>query len=360
MTETQFFKDIQIENFKSIKSMHLDCGRINLFIGKPNVGKSNILEALSLFCAPYSSRNQPFLSEFVRYNNISNLFFDQNTQQRVKIETNLGNVYLLFEQNTDGFRFKIGQKKLSDKPHIIEISDFDNESVPFDMGIHPFDKTIKNLGRIDEDALTWAKSFYVSPVKKYTFKSFDEKNRTESYNTFLKPPFGENLLRIIESNSDLRKNIASLFDEYNLKVLVDSRENEIIIFKEVDGVAYKVPYKLTADTFQRLIFHYAAIESNQNSILIFEEPEQHSFPPYIRELTQAILDSEDNQFFISTHSPYLFNTVVENCPPAELAIFVTTIENYETKVRKLSNEELSELLNYGIEVFFNLNMFVHG
>ncbi len=358
MAEPQFFKNIHIENFKSIKSMDLDCGRINLFIGKPNVGKSNILEALSLFCAPYSSKDH-FLSEFVRYNNISNLFFDQNTQQSVKVETNLGHVYLLPEQSRDDFQFKISQKKLSNKLHIIETSDFNNESVPFDMGIHPFNKAIKNSGDTHEDALTWSKSTYISPVKKYVFKSFDEKNRTESYNSFLKPPYGENLLRVIESNSGLRKNIASLFDEYNLKVLVDSRENEIIVFKEVDGVAYKVPYALTADTFQRLIFHYAAILSNKNSILIFEEPEQHSFPPYIRELTQTILDSENNQFFISTHSPYLFNTVVENCPADELSVFITTIENYETKVIKLTDNDLSELLNYGVEVFFNLNMFAH-
>lgn len=46
----QIIKNIHIENFKSAKNVELtDCKRINLLIGKPNVGKSNLLEALSLF-----------------------------------------------------------------------------------------------------------------------------------------------------------------------------------------------------------------------------------------------------------------------------------------------------------------------
>ena len=45
---------IHISNFKSLKDVTLDqCRRINLIIGKPNVGKSNLLEAMSLFCLPY-------------------------------------------------------------------------------------------------------------------------------------------------------------------------------------------------------------------------------------------------------------------------------------------------------------------
>ncbi len=360
MSEPNFFKRIDIQNFKSIKSMQLDCGRINLFIGKPNAGKSNILEALSLFCAPYFSKEDTFLSEFIRYNNISNLFFDQNIKQIIRVETNLANAYVLFEQSYDSFQFLLKQDKLPAKPHIIDTPDFDNKSLSEETFIRPFSIKTKSKGLINENMTEVYKNFFYSPVKKYSFRHFNEKGSSNSFSGFLRPPSGENLLSVIESNSELRKNIASLFGEYDLKVLVDSRENEIIVFKEVDGVAYKVPYALTADTFQRLIFHYAAILSNENSILLFEEPEQHSFPPYIRELTQTILDSESNQFFISTHSPYLFNTIVENCSSEELAVFVVFMEDYETKIRKLNDEELSELQNYGIEVFFNLNMFVHG
>lgn len=43
-----------IKNFKAAKSVTLsDCRRINVLIGRPNVGKSNILEALAMFDVPY-------------------------------------------------------------------------------------------------------------------------------------------------------------------------------------------------------------------------------------------------------------------------------------------------------------------
>ena len=39
---------LSIANFKSIRQLDIDCKKINLFIGEPNTGKSNILEALAL------------------------------------------------------------------------------------------------------------------------------------------------------------------------------------------------------------------------------------------------------------------------------------------------------------------------
>ena len=41
-------ENLSIKNFKSIKDLSIDCKRINLFIGEPNAGKSNILEALGV------------------------------------------------------------------------------------------------------------------------------------------------------------------------------------------------------------------------------------------------------------------------------------------------------------------------
>ena len=41
-------KKLTVENFKSIRRLELECRRVNIFIGEPNTGKSNILEALGL------------------------------------------------------------------------------------------------------------------------------------------------------------------------------------------------------------------------------------------------------------------------------------------------------------------------
>ena len=60
---------LEIENFKSVKHIELDCKRINIFIGEPNTGKSNILESLGIFSIPYGE-----IRDFVRFESLSNLF----------------------------------------------------------------------------------------------------------------------------------------------------------------------------------------------------------------------------------------------------------------------------------------------
>ncbi len=39
-------QNLQIENYKSLRSIKLPCKKLNVFIGEPNSGKSNIIEAL--------------------------------------------------------------------------------------------------------------------------------------------------------------------------------------------------------------------------------------------------------------------------------------------------------------------------
>ena len=44
----EMIQNLNIKNYKSINDLHLECSRINVLIGEPNSGKSNILEALDL------------------------------------------------------------------------------------------------------------------------------------------------------------------------------------------------------------------------------------------------------------------------------------------------------------------------
>lgn len=80
---------LEIQNFKSIKHLKLDCRKINIFIGEPNTGKSNILESLGIFCFNYGSPK-----DFVRFENMSNLFYDNEVSEIIRI-------------NIDGIIFEI-------------------------------------------------------------------------------------------------------------------------------------------------------------------------------------------------------------------------------------------------------------
>ncbi|MEQ1529732.1 MAG: AAA family ATPase, partial [Methylococcales bacterium] len=84
-----FFNSVHITNFKSLKDVTLsDCKRINVLIGKPNVGKSNILEAIGLFGLYYFRYNKnKKLSQFIRLENIPELFFDGEIENHISITT---------------------------------------------------------------------------------------------------------------------------------------------------------------------------------------------------------------------------------------------------------------------------------
>jgi len=72
MMPNKMIEELEIVNFKSIKNLRLKCKRVNLLIGEPNIGKSNILEALGLlsFCAFPTD-----FQKFVRFEDMSHLFY---------------------------------------------------------------------------------------------------------------------------------------------------------------------------------------------------------------------------------------------------------------------------------------------
>ena len=115
---SQFIKNLEIKNFKSIKHLQLDCKRVNVLIGKPNVGKSNILEAMGLFSVNYT-KAEKYMSEFVRYENIANLFFDNDYSKQITISTDKFESTLNFSEEELAFSHTILDKKNSDKPYIL-------------------------------------------------------------------------------------------------------------------------------------------------------------------------------------------------------------------------------------------------
>lgn len=349
-----FIKNLQISNFKSIREASLECGRINMFVGKPNVGKSNVLEALSLLSSPFN-KSEKFLSDFIRYERFKNLFYFHNTEKPIVVNSTIGGSLINHHYQSETYDLFLGSKMAIDrqKKEVADRNDFRKKNNSSNEVIEESTALIQDNGKCRD--IYFSK---YSPVKKYSFSSnlkIDEREKT-----FLLPPYGTNLFAVMESNQKLKEIVPELIEEYGFEFLIDSEKNTFYLLRRENRIGYTIPYSLIADTLQRIIFHYAAIFSNKDSVILFEEPESHSFPPYVRDLAFKIIESTDNQFFITTHSPYLFDTIVENSPPEELAIFVTYFENYETKFKKLNNDELAEALDYGLDIFASINNFAHG
>jgi hypothetical protein len=315
-------KSLNIQNFKSIKHLHLDCKKINIFIGKPNAGKSNILESIGFFSYMYGK-----IGDLVRFgNNYANLFNDLELSEKIMI-------------TADDYYYEI---KFSDQMFIGSGGDKEKKIFHFDFNYG------YNLGGSSGGSGN-------SPFKFYRFALGDKFTRQEY--SFLLPPKGENLLFAIQTNRALRKLVVDIFSEYGLKIVLKPQEQEIAIQKEKEDVIISLPLSLVSDTLLRIIFHLAAIETNKDSIIIFEEPEAHAFPYYTKFLAERIALDKTNQYFISTHNPYFLLPVLAKARKEDIRIFITYFEDYQTKVRLLTEKEMSETLDRDESIFFNLDEF---
>ncbi|MCI0441464.1 MAG: AAA family ATPase [Chloroflexi bacterium] len=318
---------LEIKNFKSIKHLTLNCKRINVFIGQPNTGKSNILESLGLLSFGCYSRFTKYTAkQFIRHESPSNLFFEGNLELPISIKCDNDALILLFK---DG-RFE-GSYEGHDSRRVAFQGDFDKLEV------------------------TGASGQPLTSYKYYRFIILDKYIRQES--DFLLPPFGENLLTLLLSNRELRSLANQPFTSIGLRLGLRPQEGKIEIVKDYEDIIVSFPYHLTSDTLQRLIFYMAAILTNKQSVLVFEEPESHAFPYYTKYLAEMIaLDENENQYFMSTHNPYFLLPLLEKTDKDDIAIFITYYEDYQTKVKPMDEADIQRITE--IDVFSNIESFL--
>ena len=334
--------ELRINNYKSINQIDLSCRRINVLIGKPNVGKSNILEALDLDYLPlFLGKNASLkdkghelinLKEYFRVGKVSDLFHLGNIGKPISIiHPGFSSDYgIQLDQKESGFQWTFLTNGQS--------TQFNNDFEPAPMS-----------------------GFSSTLIHPYRYKEHIEFHDSGNYFNRLMPPFGNNLLQLIENNPDFREFSGDLAKEHGFEFNLDKTSNRLLIQLRVSkGLVYSLPYDSIADTLKRFIFYIGAIRHNNARVLTLEEPEVHSFPPFVSAIADEIIKTDDRQFFIATHSPYLLNNLIENTPSGDLAVFVCSYikDKFETTVKKLSEEELSELLNFGVDIFFNIDRYV--
>jgi AAA15 family ATPase/GTPase len=310
-----------------------DCRRINLFIGYPNVGKSNLIEALSLFSVPFLESGEN-LNRLIRAENKNELLYNALDKFCV-VDTNLAKVQ--FDTN---FTLKFVRKTHDD-----EI-------------ICSFSKKLDFEGSDFDDFMDF---WQLTNVMRYIFRP--QKKWKSIGNELLLPPFGENIIDTLsysDNVADVKKWMKEEFAKCGLEYILDKISNSIKIQRRLSGdEVYQLPYSSIADTLQRIIFYKTAIASNRNSVLLFEEPEAHAFPPYIRTLTYDIEKSASNQFFITTHSPFVINDFLEyQHIRDELSIYIVGFKDGQTTAKRLSDEEVDEIYDYGIDMFFSLENYL--
>ncbi len=358
-------KKLGIQNFKSVKDLTLECNRVNIFIGEPNTGKSNILEALGLasWCAygvredegpstyiHYSENmfdtatattdqsvfenqilkktDSPSLHQFMRFKNLENIFHDGNTGTPVRISIDGQEIDASITDNQFNVEFVKGKAK---KPENISTLNLAGNAIR--KGTRR-----KDLGLI---------KFYRF-IDHVTFPAPDS--------AFLLPPDGRNLFSVVAKHTRFQEEMSNLFSVVPFEFVLNTTEKQFEFHKKTGNIVKSYPYIIASDTLRHIAFFMIAIESNHNSTIVLEEPEVHAFPYYVKWLAERIALYSDNQFFIATHNPYLLSAIIEKTRCTELAVNITHLEDNQTKITQLDGSRISELI--GIDPFFNLDSFI--
>ena len=337
------FDHLEIRNFKSVEHVELNCRRVNVLIGKPNSGKSNILESLGLVSyVGYSSRGSS-LQSFVRCDDVSNLFYGGLLGRPIEITLNRTRpldgelriqerVCLVLGYANGRCRGGVGEEGL------IRERDAPSANPP----IEPDAYTIVGSGQTLSVSQGKGALGIVPTCKFYRFDSLT--GFPVSAGGFLLPPSGENLISLLLRDPDLAREVQALFSEIGLQLGPRAKENRIDVLAEYGSSNFSHPYHLTSSHLQRLVFHIAALRTNSDSLVVLEDPESFPYPVHEEGLAEDIaLDELGNQFLLSTNSPHFLKSLLDKTPREDMAVFVSSSYDRRTRLRQVPWHDLAVL-----------------
>ncbi len=317
---------LSIRNFKSIRELDLDCRRVNVLIGEPNTGKTNILESLALRSAGSLLK----FGEVLRISSIADLHLNQDINNELRVTL-----------NSSPLRIGVGPEEIV---AVLEQPGGEGHQA------YRLNKQLEVLpGTIGLDDARFG-----DPIRYYLFKPLTEFPGEGEKS--LSAPFGENLFRLLYSSKPARLAASGFFDNTGFRLNLDVSENKLKISKLSDELLISLPYHSCSETLRRMIFYSLALETNAGQILVFDEPEAHAFPPYTKTLAERIaLDDKRNQFFLTTHSPYMLDSLLSKTPANDLNVVLCRMEDFETRAYPLDQDQIDQIKEWSMDAFFNFD-----
>jgi len=192
----------------------------------------------------------------------------------------------------------------------------------------------------------------------YFYRFVDLFQFPDPSNAPLKSPYGQNLFSVVMYDKKCLEIMKNLFSSSEFKFVLKPGENKFEFQQEEDNIVYKYPYLISSDTFRHVAFFTIAIASQKNAMLIFEEPESHTFPYYTKYLAEQIGKDLSNQFFIVTHNRYLLSTLIEKVSKDSIAVNIVHRKKGETQISQLNESQISDIIC--TDPFFDLEAFLES
>ncbi len=108
---------------------------------------------------------------------------------------------------------------------------------------------------------------------------------------------------------------------------------------------------------------YLQFITTDHSEVFLEEPEDNLFAPTQCQLVNWLLEhtgKHGDHLFVATHSPYILNQILKLDPKGLTVLFThpSSKEEYAFDVRQLSGQEVREIYDNGVDMFFNFELYV--
>lgn len=330
---------LTIERFKSIRSLTIPCRKVNVFIGPPDTGKTNILEALYF---------------------LSRLGWNLPLDTSLRLRQELGFEPLFYRQFFDQpFQISLHLKPPSagyEHEQITVTATIEGVHRRLRLNFHPIGReTWLDFGRNDSiPQLEWIRFYAYTSSEDWQYQADDKLGKT-----VISPPRGDNLMYIARHNGKVYDFLKDTLSGLNWKLRFDQGLKTFRLSEVREDEILDYNLDLLSDSLKRLFFYGAIILTSENATLVLDEPDVFAFPPYPKMLGEMIAGDESNQFFLTTHNPYFLAGVVGKTPIDKLALFVCSRDSDGgTTVKLLTPEEVGRVVEQGANVFFNLDEFL--
>ena len=371
-------ESFQIHNFRLFQHLEVkNLGRVNLIVGKNNLGKSTFLEAVELYASNASatvmlelvesrqetwfSEAQPHSQNFIS-NPVRHLFFGHKLPSIGGDGISLGEV-------SSNIKLRIGaaayQNKNDDEGTIrkIRISDveFDEDisNVEFFLVAEEGERT-RRIFRLDRNIRDIRRSSRI----------FDERQESEFKYTW----------QIVSTANMPNRKLAALWDLTSLTDLesevisalrlIDGRVTGVAFVEDVSrgtasdnrvplvkikGIDEPLPLKSMGDGMTRLFHIIVALVNARNGLLLIDEFENGlhwSVQPKVWDIVFQLSERLNVQIFATTHSRDCIKGFYQawNNYPTLSAFFRLDAKNESIKATEYTSESLSDSIDMDVEV----------
>ncbi len=331
----------EVKNYKSLKDLSLDLGKLNVLVGPNNSGKSNIMDAF-LFLSESGHKSIPE-ALLPRGDYSSVVFGGESVCMKFMVDAALDGKRCTYSLACSGSDIK-EEELYVNGVCLIERS-AGNTSVLDDSGaVTPAEvpssvSAVSIYGRKEGYNSISEFQSYLASWKTYHFASTQEiKGRSEARRASELDRTGKNLIQVLLSLRNATPEIFDSIEDYlrqgipeveNILTPLTSDGKALLSVRE-QGFERDFDCSHLSDGTLKFLAYITAATLPGNGVMCLEEPE-NSVHPRLLYLIVDIFRRSNRQIIFSTHSPYMANYV----RPREMIIVRKTLG--QTEIAQIEN-----------------------